>query len=139
MGRKPMPADRVSVRMDKFIRMEANSATRQEKLKEIFGIDVETDDPKKAHAADQMMCRWRKHPLYDSIWKDEVRRQDYGDYSAARKTLRRSMKQDDNWLAMQAAVNVLNNTGKKIFGSDENNITVHIEGMPDIGSPDQEE
>ena len=135
-GNNKLPKDKVPVKIDRFIRMEANSATRQEKLLELFGIDLETADPKKIHSCDQTMCRWRKHPLYDAIWKDEVRRQDYGDYSEARKALRRSMRQDDKWLVMQAAVNVLNSTNKKIFGSDENNVTVHIEGMPDIGSPD---
>ena len=136
-GNNKQYADKVTVQMDKFIRMEANGATRQEKLKEVFGIES-MDDP-KVHAADLKMCRWRKHPMFDTIWKDEVRKQDYGDYITARQVLRKSMKNEkDGWLAMNASVNVLNQANKRIFGADENTVTVQIQGMPDIGSPDDD-
>ena len=137
MGYSPIPKNKVPVKIDKFIRMEANSCTREEKLREVFGI-TDMNDKRKVNNADAQMCRWRKHPLYDEIWKDEVKQQDYGDYSMARKTLRRSMKEQDNWLSMQAAVNVLNAAGKKIFGADESTVTVKVEGLPDIGTPDDE-
>lgn len=134
-GNNKQYTDKVTVQMDKFIRMEANGASRQEKLKEVFGIES-MDDP-KVHAADLKMSRWRKHPMFDTIWKDEVRKQDYGDYVTARQVLRKSMKNEkDGWLAMNASVNVLNQANKRIFGADENTVTVQIQGMPDIGSPD---
>ena len=41
-------------------------------------------------------------------------------------------------MSMQAAVNVLNTAGKKIFGADESTVTVKVEGLPDIGTPDDE-
>ena len=138
MGYNRLPKDKVTVRIDKFIRMEANGATRQEKLKEIFGLD-ENSDEKAIHAADQNMSRWRKHPMYDTVWKDEVRKQDYSDFILARQVLRKSMKNEkDGWLAMQAAVNTVNSSGKKIYGADENTVTINIQGMPDIGSPDDD-
>ena len=136
-GNNKMYKDKVDKNIDKFIRMEANGATRQEKLKEVFGIES-MDDP-RVHAADLKMSRWRKHPMFDTIWKDEVRNQDYGDFVTARQVLRKSMKQKKyGWLAMNASVNVLNQTNKRIFGSDENTVTVNIQGMPDIGSPDDD-
>ena len=88
-GHSRVYPDKVTVQMDKFIRMEANGASRQEKLKEVFGIDS-MDDP-KVHAADLKMSRWRKHPMYDTVWKDEVRKQDYSDFILARQVLRKSM------------------------------------------------
>ena len=136
-GHSRQYSDKVTVQMDKFIRMEANGASRQEKMKEVFGIES-MDDP-RVHAADLKMYRWRRHPMFDTIWKDEVRKQDYGDYITARQVLRKSMNNEkDGWLAMNASVNVLNQANKRIFGADENTVTVNIQGMPDIGSPDDD-
>lgn len=140
MGKRgsPIPKDKVPVKLDKFIRMEANSCSREEKLREVFGI-TDLTDKRACNNADAQMCRWRKHPLYDEIWKDELRKQDYSDFSLARQVLRRSMKdQKDKWLAMQSAINIMNNSGRKIYGNDENTVTVQIQGMPDIGSPDDD-
>ena len=138
MGNSPIPKDKVPVKLDKFIRMEANSCSREEKLREVFGI-TDMTDKRACNNADAQMSRWRKHPLYDEIWKDELKKQDYSDFSLARQVLRRSMKdQKDKWLAMQSAINIMNNSGRKIYGNEENTVTVNIQGMPDIGSPDDE-
>ena len=121
---------------EKFVRMEANGITTPEIIMELYGI---APGEPHYHSMECKLSRWRQHPKYEEVWKDEVRKQDFGDYSLARKTLRRSMKDDDKWLAMQSAVNVLNNSGKRIFGAEENAVTVRIEGLPDIGSPDDQD
>ena len=120
--------------------MEANGIPSREIIFTLWGIKEE-DDPKKFHNAECKLSDWRKHPKYLDTWKEEVRNQDYADYSEARKTLRKTMRSEkDQWLAMNSAVNMINQTGKKIFGTDDNSITVKIEGsMPDIGSPDENE
>ena len=135
MPRKKNP--NLTVDQERFVRMEANGITSREIIFELWGMKEE-DDPKAYHNLECKLSDWRKHPKYEEVWRDEVRKQDFGDYSLARKTLRRSMKADDQWLAMQSAVNVLNNSGKRIFGAEENAVTVRIEGLPDIGSPDGE-
>ncbi len=85
------------------------------------------------------MSRWRKHPMFDQIWKEEVRSQDYADYTEARRVLRQGMRQDkDGWLAMNSAVNALSNANKRLFHDEDSAVTVKIEGLPDIGSPDDE-
>jgi hypothetical protein len=49
------------------------------------------------------------------------------------------MKQDkDGWLAMNSAVNALNNASKRLFQDEERAIHVKVEGMPEIGSPDDD-
>lgn len=137
MPRKKNPD--LTVEQDRFVRMEANGMISPEIILALWGLKRE-DDPKKYHAYECRLSDWRKHPKYEEVWKDEVRRQDYGDYTAARKVLRRSMNQEkDGWLAMQSAVNVLNNSGKRIYAGEDSAVTVRIEGMPDLGTPDQEE
>jgi hypothetical protein len=139
MGANKIPKDKVPVKLDKFIRMEANLVSREEKLRVLFGLDVKTATDRELNNADVMMCRWRKHPMYDAIWKDELAKQDYEDYSLARQVLRKGMKQDqDKWLAMNSAVNVISNGNKRIYQDDNSTVHVRIEGLPDIGSPDDD-
>ena len=133
MPRKVNPE--LTVDQERFVRMRANGMEYPEIIKELFGLQKGDEG---YHSYECRLSRWSKHPKYEEVWKDEVRKQDYGDYALARVTLRRSMKdQSDKWLAMQSAVNVMNNSGKRIFGAEENAVTVRIEGRPDLGSPDQ--
>jgi hypothetical protein len=129
-------SENLTVDQEKFVRMEANGYSREEIILELFGIG---HDEEGYHAAECKLSRWSDHPKYEEVWRNEVRKQDFGDYTKARKTLRRSMDDTDKWLAMQSAVNVLNNSGKRIFGAEENAVTVHIEGLPDIGAPDDDD
>lgn len=129
-------SENLTVVQERFVRMEANGYSREEIIRELFNIG---HDEEGYHAAECRLSRWSDHPKYEEVWKDEVRKQDYGDYTKARKTLRRSMDDSDKWLAMQSAVNVLNNSGKRIFGDEDKTVHVQIEGLPDIGTPDAEE
>lgn len=134
------PKDKCPVQIEKFIRMEANLRSRADKMKELFGLDMETATEAQLHAADCKMYRWRRHPMYDTVWKDELARQDYEDYSLARQVLRQGMRQGkDGWLAMNSAVNVISNGNKRLFRDEQNTVKVQIEGLPDIGSPDEAE
>ena len=126
----------LTAQQDQFVRMEANGIPTQEIIMNLFGVKY--GDP-EYHACECKLTRWRKHPMYEKVWKDEVRKQDFIDYTYARRILRKSMNNEkDGWLAMQSAVNVLNNSGKRIYADEDSAVTVRIEGMPDIGTPDGE-
>ena len=134
MGRRRTP---MTGKIRQFVVMDAMGYTRSEILKEIFGI-TDKDSP-EAHAADSKMYRWRRHPEYDQVWRETIARQDYSDYVKSRTVLRRAMGDDNPWLAMQAAVNVLNTSGKRIYGAEESAVNVQISGLPDLGEPDPED
>lgn len=136
MPRKANP--NLTIDQERFVRMEANGYSTPEIILELFGMKKE-DDPKVYHNLECKLSDWRKHPKYEECWKDEVRKQDFSDYSLARKVLRKGMRADEPWLAMQSAVNTLNNSGKRLFRDEENTVTVQIQGSIDLGSPDQDE
>lgn len=138
MGRQVQQKEDLTLEQERFIRMEANGYSTPEIIQDLWGM-TEADDRKKYHNYECKLSRWRKHPKYAKAWKAIVREYDFSDYTRARRTLRRSMDDSDKWLAMQSAVNVMNTSGKRIFGEEENTVTVKIEGLPDIGSPDQDE
>lgn len=125
-------------RVRRFVVMDAMGCSREEILKEIFGLTLDAD-PKTLHNADCMIYRWRRHPDYDQVWRETVARQDYADYIKSRNTLRKAMNADNPWLAMQAAVNVMNTSSKRIYGAEENTVSVQVSGLPDLGEPDQDD
>ena len=141
MGYNRMPKDKLTKKVDMLARMEANGASREEKLREVFGVDIHTATEREINNCDVQMCRWRKHPMFDQAWKDEARRWDYEDYRLAREVFRAGMKQQaqEPWLAMNSAVNAINQAGKRLFHDEDQAITVKIEGMPELGSPDDPE
>ena len=134
MPKKKQP---LTVDQERFVRMQANGYKFPEIILELWGKTKENTDPKEYHNLECKLSEWRKHPQYEEVWRDEVSKFDFSDYSLSRRTLRKSMNQDkDGWLALQAAVNVMSNVGKRIHGDDQNTVNVNITGLPDIGSPD---
>lgn len=140
MGYNRIPQDKLTRDISKLAVMEANGASRAEKLREIFGVDIETATDREINTCDVKMCRWRKHPMFDQKWKEEARRWDYEDYRLAREVFRAGMKQQaqEPWLAMNSAVNAINQAGKRLFHDEDSAISVKIEGLPELGTPDTE-
>ena len=135
MGRRKL---QMVGRVRRFVVMDAMGCSHDEILKEIFGI-TDKSDQKAVRNADCCMYRWRRHPEYDQVWRETIARQDYSDYVKSRTVLRRAMGDDNPWLAMQAAVNVLNTSGKRIYGAEESAVNVQISGLADLGEPDPED
>ena len=133
MPRKKNP--NLTVQQERFIRMEANGMNGTEIIPVLF--DLKPDDP-GWHAAECTLSRWRKHPKYEEVWKDEIRRQSFPMMTKAIRKLNKQIDSDVDWLANKAANDIINFSQKKIFGNDENTVTVNIQGMPDIGSPDDD-
>lgn len=121
-----------------FIRMSAQGKPREEILKAVFNMDIATTPDNEIHNADCKMSRWRKLPEFESIWKDEVKTILLGCTSEAIQTIRKQMREKDDWLQNKAANDLLNYGKSQIYGEEEKAVHVKIEGMPDIGSPDDE-
>jgi len=140
MGANKFNEELATKRVQMLAVMEANECSREQKLKDIFGIDMETATPRDINNADACMSRWRKLPAFAEAWKEAMRQWDFSDYVLARSVFRKGMKQDkDQWLAMNSAVNALSNASKRIFADESTAITVKIEGsIPEIGSPDDD-
>ena len=119
-----------------FIRLSAQGKTRPEIMKAVFDIDVETAPYNVTNAADQKMTRWRKRPEFETIWKDEVRSILYGCTAKAIQVINSQMDEDIPWLRNKAANDLMNYGKSQIYGDEEKAIHVKVEGMPEIGSPD---
>ncbi len=131
------PVGKMTAQIENFIRMEARGEDSATILKEIFGLS--RDDP-GAHAAQCKMSRWRHREDYQAIWDDEMKARVRRCIPRAVGRLEQQIDNSNDWLANKAAndvVNLAKTTG--IFQSDEKAINVKIEGMPEIGTPDEDE
>lgn len=122
-----------------FIRMSAQGCTREEILKKVFDLDLVTSPQNEIHNADCKMSRWRKLPEFETIWKDELKSILYSCTSEAVQVIRGQMRSKDiPWLQNKAANDVLNYGKGQIYGEEERAVHVKIEGMPELGSPDDD-
>ena len=132
-NKQPMTA-----KQELFARLSAQGKTRPEILKAVYDIDVETADPRTVNNADVQLSRWRKHPDFEAVWKDEVKSILLGCTSEAIQVIKGQLREDLPWLRNKAANDLLNYGKAQIYGDEERSVHVKIEGMPDIGSPDDE-
>lgn len=129
---------KATTKQDTFVRMEARGESRPDILREVFGLDVATDEKRLITNADMQMSRWRRKPWYDDIWKDEIRRISIAMSSEALKKIKSQIRDDNGWLANKAANDSLTFAKPLIWGEDEKAVNIRIEGMPDIGSPEDD-
>ena len=135
---RPKPT-KYNTQQELFVRMEARGESRRDIMREVFDIDIDTAPKNVIHNADCKMSHWRSFPCYEATWKDEVRRVLYSCTGEAVKVIKNQMRgADQPWLQNKAANDLLNFGKSQIYGDEERTVHVQIEGMPDIGSPDQE-
>ena len=109
-------------------------------MKAVFDIDIKKADKNTISSADQKMYRWRKHPDYEKVWKDEVKTILYGCTAEAIQVIKEQLKRGDiAWLQNKAANDLLNYGKNQIYGDEDRTVHVQIEGnIPEIGNPDDE-
>ena len=132
------PFSKMTAQIENFIRMEARGEDHLEILRQLFGPEYITDPAKKS-AAESKMSRWRHRPDAQAIWDDEIRAVVKLCIPGAVRRIKKQIDDDNGWIANKASndvVNLAKTTG--IFQSEEKAVSVKIEGLPDLGTPDQE-
>jgi bisphosphoglycerate-dependent phosphoglycerate mutase len=133
------PLAPMTAKIENFIRMEARGESADDILREIFHIDPDNCDPKVKANAYQQMYRWRHRPDADAIWQDELKATVRRRVPYAMSRILRQIDSDTEWLANKAANDVMLLAGKVgIVKNEETALKVEISGMPDLGSPDDE-
>ena len=127
----------LTVEQDRAVRMEANGYTTAEIILELWGMK-EADDPKEYHNLECKLSRLRKHPAYLETWKDEVGKVSMKMMNKGLKKIMAQMDANEPWLANKAANDGVNFARSRVFAEEDRAVTVRIEGMPDIGTPDGE-
>ena len=132
------PLAPLTAKIENFIRMEARGESADDILRKIFNIDPDNCDEAVKQRAYQQMYRWRHRPDAEGIWQDELRATVRRYVPTAVNRIRSQINSDTEWLANKAANDVLTMAGRVgVVKNEEAALTVQIQGMPDIGSPDE--
>ena len=129
----------LAARGRRYAQMAAQDCSRAEILLELFGLDTNTADKKAIHAAEQQLYRWRQHPNYFDYFDTEIERILRAASSKAVKTLATQMdpnSKGDLWLQNKAANDVLNHRRALMADRQDTAVTIKVEGMPELGTPD---
>lgn len=119
-----------------FCRMEARGCSTREIIKTLWGVELEDKDYKRLR---DRCSLWRKQPEYEKIWLDELGMCGRRLLTKGLRKIRDQISSDNDWLANKAANDAVNYAKGRIFGESEKTVTVKIEGMPELGTPDQQE
>ena len=129
---------RMTAKIENFIRAEARGEPHDKILLEHFGID-ENSDPKERNRAEQQAWRWRHRPDAEAIWQDELKATVRRRVPASVNRITKQIDSDTDWLANKAANDILTLAGRiGVIKTEETALQVQIQGMPDIGSPDDD-
>ena len=136
MSRPQKPMD---AQMELFIRLEARGESHASILEKVFNLGSDATES-EIHAADCKMSRWRHREDAKPIWDDEVRNVIRQCIPRAVSRISQQIDSKEGWLANKAANDVVNLAKTtSVFQADDKAVTVKIEGMPEIGSPDSDE
>ena len=131
------PTGPITARIENFIRMEARGEPADDILRVVFGLDPDNCDPKEKNKAYQQMYRWRHRPDADAIWQDELKATVKRRVPAAIGKINKQIESDTEWLANKAANDVLTLASRIGAIKTEETVTkIEIQGMPEIGSPE---
>ena len=129
----------MTAKIENFIRMEARGESADDILREVFGLDPLTCDVKEKNRAYQQMFRWRHRPDAKAIWEDELGSTVRRRLPGALTKIIQQIDGSNDWLANKAANDiVLLAKTIGIVKSDETALKVQIEGMPELGNPDEQ-
>lgn len=122
------------------IRMRARGYSNPEVIKEVWG--KEKGDP-GYHGCEAQIAKALKHPQVPDIWKKEIRESALPllteSLSILRKQMRKQDNKENNWLINKAANDLMTFAKNQAFADEERAITVQVQGMPEMGSPEKDE
>lgn len=125
--------------MKGFIRDDARGVPTDELIRRWMHVEPSTFTDKEKNKYAQRVFRWRHHSQYDIIWNDEVKQLLKRNVPASIARIGQQIDSDTEWLANKAANDTLNWASRTgVIKTEETALQVQIQGMPEIGSPEDD-
>jgi len=124
-----------------YAQMRARACSRAEILREMFDLDLSdpTVDQKAVHAADMQCKRWRDHPRFDDAFETEINRILRVAAGDALKVLVDQIRNaPEPYLQNKAANDVMQHRRTALKAEEDSVVTIKVEGMPELGTPDDD-
>ena len=114
--------------------------TDEEIVYEIWGeFDKETDEGKKRLRNGKCRLRnLRNDEKFQEFYRSLVTEWRVHHAGKALETIAKQMESNQPWLANKAANDVLTYSKELITGADDNTVLIKFEGMPELGTPDDD-
>lgn len=134
----PRPLSPMTKTIENYLRDKARGTPPETLLERYFKVDKDSDQ-KARNKAFQQMWRWDHRPDADAIWQDEIKTMIRRGVPASIDRIIAQVDSDTEWLANKAANDTLNWASRTgVIKTEETALQVNIQGMPDIGSPDDD-
>ena len=103
----------------------------------IYGARPQYSEEKAAYTRGlRELRRWMRLPAFQELYRARVMSVALPMYGKALQTIQTQMDSENAWIAQGAAREVLTRFGDVVMGADSKEVTIRVEGMPTIGTPD---
>ena len=103
--------------------------------KNIFFVK-DGDDRARKNASSQLSAA-KRNPKFIEYYNSMVTEFRVHNYGKAMHKLSELVDDPNPWVAIQASNSMLNHTEKAVVGEEEKTITIKVEGMPALGTPEE--
>jgi len=98
--------------------------------------DGNTDKGKLDSALVQLR-KWRRMPEFTELYRETLREMTEPACGKAMKRITEQVDDENPWIAQNAAREVLTRFLPIVMGEDDKTITIKVEGMPELGTPEE--
>lgn len=138
-GRKATTGSSFGLNAEQVMVAQAMAAgNNEDEVLRIFWQINDKSTPQERQKARRELHKWMDMPGYIECYQSEVKRLYTPIYSKALAKIAEQIDSKLPWLANKAANDVLTRIGA-MMGDNDNTVHVQIEGMPELGTPDQDE
>lgn len=113
--------------------MEAQGKSDDEILLVCFG---EAENAVAKNRQKRQLKKWRELDEYQDAYRRTVRAIAGAVYGKALAKISEQIDSDNPWVAQNAAREILSRYGDILMGKEDKSITVKIDGMPTLGTPE---
>ena len=102
---------------------------------QIMDADGEID-PRKLSKYERKISQWMVTDKFKMIYKEMLIRWAMPANMKAQNVLESQLESNQPWLANKAANDIIGIYNREMKGGDDGTVTIRIEGMPELGTPD---
>ena len=119
-------------------RMLARGESEADILACIFKVGAEATPYQKNKALTQLR-KWTKNQKFKEYYREVTNDIALAAVGSANMEIYKQLKSNNPWIVNKAANDIINKAFPLLFGEEEKNIVVKVEGMPALGTPDADE
>jgi len=121
------------------VRLISDGLSTKEVARLVFDVRDDTNpainDEKKIQRGMEKIRRWMRDPKVMEAYRAVLREAMMPAMGKASAKLVQQIDNGNDWLANKAANDVLTRFGPLVLGEEDKQITVKVEGMPELGAP----